>query len=803
VPGSSPPRGAAPGTARDLRVVHSAARTVGEIPELGPAYGIQFTERFLQSLVPMGLVSLDGEFLAVNGSLCEYVQTQGMALVGRPVTVLDVVEEGIAATAETFAQIRDGACRGLVAERQLRRGDGVVVHAAITLTVLTRESGLPWYVTVHYADITQRVHAERALQRTEARWRALMLNAVDIAYTADANCVISTATSALPKQLGWRMEEISGANGFDLIHPDDRALFRDHWQRVARGELPHAVVECRVRHADGSWRWMQETLSNLLEDPDVGAMVANVVDISRRKQHEAELAQLALHDGLTRLPNRALFLDRTEQALQRAAGSGPFVVVVCLDIDEFRAVNASYGHTVGDELLCAVAQRLLAEVDPEVTVARGGEDHYLVLAPEAPRVSAAAALAERLAAALGQPFDLSSGPLTITVSSGAAVSGSGAASDLVAASEAARRRAKLVGPGTVQVSDPVQARTARDSIALTADLTHALERREVQLHFQPIVDLARATVGAVEGLARWTHARRGMVSPSEFIPVAEETDLVLELGAQVLRQACEAAARWAGAPQPGTDHQGLKVAVNLSAHQMGDPGIVDLVSSTLAATGAPPESLILEVTESAVLGDLASTTERLAALRRLGVRLALDDFGTGYSSLTYLRRFPVTSLKIDRSFVAGMAENADDRAIVASVISLAQAVGMTCTAEGVETEKQLAALQELGCHQAQGYLWSPAVPAEQIPEVVTRIHEQLERQWFRGLGARSTEPRPAPRTEDERRIVELHLGGASLHTIAGALNAAGSRTERGRRWHANSVARVVAFLCAPAGLPAD
>jgi diguanylate cyclase (GGDEF)-like protein/PAS domain S-box-containing protein len=798
VPDSSPAHGAAAGRSGDHRVAHAAPAHGGAVPDLGPAYGIQFTERFLQSLVPMALVSLEGDFLAVNAARCEYVQTPGASLVGQPVTALDVVPGDVEATAETFAQIRSGVCRGLVAERQLRRGDGVVAHAAITLTVLTRESGEPWYATVHYADVTQRVHAEQALQRNEARWRALMLNAVDMAFLADANCVISSATSALPRQLGWRMDEVTGASGFDFVHPDDRPLFRDSWRRVASGESPHAVVECRLRHADGSWRWVQETLSNLLHDPDVGAMVGNIVDISRRKQHEAELAQLALHDGLTRLASRALLLDRAEQALRRAATTGSLVVVVCLDIDEFRAVNAAYGHTVGDELLCAVAQRLVSEVGRDVTVARGGEDHFLVLAPVVQRTSQAAELAERLSAALCRPFDLSSGVVTITVSSGAAVSGTGASSDLVAASEAARRRAKLAGPGTVQVSDPVRARSGRDSVALTADLTRALERGDVQLHFQPIVDLARATVGAVEGLARWPHASRGMVSPSEFIPVAEETDLVLELGAQVLHQACVAAARWSTG---SADHPALQVSVNLSAHQMADAGIVDLVSSTLAATGAPPESLVLEVTESAVLGDLASTTERLDALRRLGVGLALDDFGTGYSSLTYLRRFPVNSLKVDRSFVAGLVENADDRAIVASVISLAQAVGMTCTAEGVETEQQLAALQELGCQQAQGYLWSPAVPAEQIPAVVARIHEQLERQWFRGLGGRTSEPRPAPRTEDERRIVELHLGGASLHTIAGALNAAGSRTDRGRRWHANSVARVVAFLCAPTGLP--
>ncbi|MCW2607897.1 MAG: hypothetical protein JWO60_2590, partial [Frankiales bacterium] len=318
------------------------------------------------------------------------------------------------------------------------------------------------------------------------------------------------------------------------------------------------------------------------------------------------------------------------------------------------------------------------------------------------------------------------------------------------------------------------------------DLARGLAAGELRLHLQPVVQIDGPVVGA-EALVRWQHPERGLLPPSEFIPLAESSGLVVELGEWVLREACAHAARWQAA---GLDYE---VGVNLSPHQLAGGRIVDVVRDVLATTGATPERLVLEVTESALMDD-PDAADVLQVLRDLGVRLALDDFGTGYSSLTYLKRFPVDAIKVDRSFVSGLGRDADDEAIVASVVSLARAIGKSVVAEGVETVTQLDVLRSLGVDRAQGFLWSPGLPAEQLDR------------WL-ALQARqpaSPQPQPAPaavapqpQDDDARQMLLLHRQGASLHTIAAALNAEGRRTEDGRRWTTTTVARVVAGLVRP------
>ncbi len=438
-----------------------------------------------------------------------------------------------------------------------------------------------------------------------------------------------------------------------------------------------------------------------------GGWVDVLEDITERRQNEAKIAHMALHDALTGLPNRMLLCERLEQALNTAR-RGENVVVLCLDLDRFKEVNDTLGHPVGDALLKTVAERLRSSIRDFDLVARVGGDEFVVLQISADPAKEAAALASRLIEVISAPYELNGHQAVIGTSVGIAVELAAGADPetLLMQADMALYRAKADGRGTFCFFEQEMNASAHARREVERDLRLALANGDFELNYQPLVNLERNEVSGFEALLRWRHPERGMVSPGDFIPLAEETGLIVPIGEWVLREACAEAATW-------PDH--IKIAVNLSPVQFKGRKLVDMVFNALAAAGLDARRLELEITESVLLQDSEATLAALRQLHNLGVSIAMDDFGTGYSSLSYLRRFPFDKIKIDRCFIANLSTGDESGlAIVRAIGSLGHALGLTITAEGVETQQQLEIIRLEGCDEMQGYVFSAAKPADEI-----------------------------------------------------------------------------------------
>ena len=436
------------------------------------------------------------------------------------------------------------------------------------------------------------------------------------------------------------------------------------------------------------------------------------------RQRTEDLAHVAVHDTLTGLPNRVLLADRLSQALRRSAREGSSVAVLFIDLDRFKFVNDSRGHAVGDELLLAVAGRLRGVVRDHDTVARFGGDEFVVVCEDRDAAAQASCIARRIADTLREPVLTDDQEVFLGASIGIAVADRGAASpeSLLRDADAAMYRAKERGRDRCEFFDAVMRTEAVARLETQSALHRAVERDELRLHYQPVVDLASGAVCGVEALVRWARPNHGLVGPGAFIPLAEETGLIVPIGRWVLEESARQVARWQEA-RPG---QPLAVNVNLSAAQLRQPDLIADLAAVLAASRLDPGALCLELTESTFMEEADGHGAALAALKALGVNLAIDDFGTGYSSLTYLKRFPVNVLKIDQAFVGGLGRDASDTAIVRSVIDLAHALGLTVVAEGVETAEQAAHLRRLGCDLAQGYYFARPLPPDELDALLER-----------------------------------------------------------------------------------
>jgi diguanylate cyclase (GGDEF)-like protein/PAS domain S-box-containing protein len=436
---------------------------------------------------------------------------------------------------------------------------------------------------------------------------------------------------------------------------------------------------------------------------------AQLLDITRRKRAERALAHQALHDGLTGLPNRALLLDRLDHALLQHDRRLGAVAVLMVDLDHFKLVNDGLGHSAGDTLLVDVAARLSAAVRPGDTVCRLGGDEFVVCCEDVAGPDDAMEVADRVLAAFATAFVVERRELFVTASVGVTLSGPGATADsLLRDADAAMYRAKERGRARAELFDAALRQRAATRLGVATALRYGMLHGQLVVHYQPIVSLADERLVGFEALVRWNDPQRGLVPPAEFIPIAEETGLIVPLGTEVLRQATEQLARWTAAYPAAAD---VTMAVNVSARQLLDPGFVPTVGELLAASGIAAARLHLEITESVLMEDLDDAIEVLRALADLGVTLEIDDFGTGYSSLSYLKRLPVDTLKVDRGFVSGLGTDADDLSIVTAIAALGHALGLRLHAEGVENAEQRAAVRELGCDVAQGFLWSPPLPA--------------------------------------------------------------------------------------------
>jgi diguanylate cyclase (GGDEF)-like protein len=425
----------------------------------------------------------------------------------------------------------------------------------------------------------------------------------------------------------------------------------------------------------------------------------------------------AFHDSLTGLPNRALFLDRLELAHARAHRSGSPIAVLFMDLDSFKNVNDSLGHAAGDELLVLVAGRLRRWLRPSDTAARFGGDEFAILLEDLDTTGAAELVAQRVLDSLREPFAIQGQEVLVGASIGIASSAHPGSDDLLRNADLAMYRAKGLGKGRFQMFEPGMHVAVLERLELEVDLQRALERDEMYVHYQPIIELATARIVGLEALARWRHPVRGMIQPNDFIPLAEETGQIHRLGEWVLAQAVRDAQRWNAGVRADDP---VRVGVNLSARQLQEPTLVGQIAALLADSGLAAEQLVLEITETVLMQDLEGTVGKLRDLKRLGVALSVDDFGTGYSSLQYLRRFPLDSLKIAKSFVDGVGGPSQDAAVARAIIELGTSFQLRVVAEGIERQDQHARLMELGCTHGQGFLYSRPVPADQIEHLLAR-----------------------------------------------------------------------------------
>ena len=529
--------------------------------------------------------------------------------------------------------------------------------------------------------------------------------------------------------LGYTSEQIKSFGGGllqSLMHYEDWPLWQEHTETLSA--LPDGsfeTLEYRLQRADGSWTWLRSRDSVFKRDTRTGRatqLLGTTEDITSQREAEAAMEWQATHDALTELPNRTLFQRHVADAIQKAAGGDHDLAILFLDLDGFKHINDTLGHEVGDTLLRVVADRLREAMEHETQglIARMGGDEFTVLLPKLDSSDHPKCVAKRLLTLFHEPVMLRGHELFVTASIGISVfpyDGQDRET-LLRRADVAMYAAKAQGRNTFQMHTEAMNVAAFDRLLLEGSLRHAVEREEVTLHYQPQLDLATGRIQGVEALLRWRHEKFGDVPRSRFIPLAEETGLIRPLGEWALREACRQVAAWSGVLNP-SDGIPLRVAVNLSARQLAQPDVVAKIQSVIRETEILPSMLELEITETALLYSGGAAAERtLHALSDLGIRLSVDDFGTGYSSLSYLRRFPFNSVKIDPSFVRELTDLPRSQAIIRAVIDLAHALDLSVIAEGVETTTQRDLLRSLGCDAMQGYLFSPAVPADRIDSLL-------------------------------------------------------------------------------------
>ena len=679
----------------------------------------RFRGSFERAATGMALVGTDGRFLRVNRSLCEilgYPERELLEKTFQEITYPDDLEVDL----EHLRRLLVGEVRTFQTEKRYLHQDGHVVWALLSVSVVHDEEDEPLYFVSQIQDVTERKKVEKVIKESEERFRSLVQNSSDIITILGADGTVHYVSPAVQRVTGYKPEEKVGTNAFGSVHPEDREQALNTFAELLKKPGLHPPLEFRVPHKDGSWRYLEHVVNNLLDHPPVRGVVINSWDVTERKALVEQLSYQAFHDLLTGLPNRALFMDRLEHAFVRAYRRGSKVAVLFMDLDNFKVINDSLGHKVGDQLLVAIAERLKTCLRPEDTAARLGGDEFTILVEDIAGVGEVVHIAERITEILRPPFALDEQEVFATVSTGIALNSPAQEqpADLLRHADLAMYRAKHRGRARYEVFEPSMDAKAVERLILETGLRRALVRQQFRVYYQPIVALDNDKVAGVEALVRWEHPQRGLLLPDAFLSVAEETGLIVRIGQWVLREAVKQARIWQER-YPGTPP--LTISVNLSTREFFHP---ELVAEVLGESEIDPASLQLEITEGAMVTNGTSSADHtLRNLKSMGVQLAIDDFGLGYSSLSYLKRFPVDFLKIDRSFIAGLRREPNgvstkDTEITKAMIELTHALGLKVIAEGVETSEQLRRLRNMKCDFAQGNYFSEPLSSEALAVIL-------------------------------------------------------------------------------------
>lgn len=629
----------------------------------------------------------------------------------KPVWVRDVTHEG------NFPRVRAASQAGLKA------GLGIPVMAGTELIAVleffVREprnedehlTGIVSSIATQLGSMIQRKHAEAALRRGESQLRAIVDAEPECVKIVDADGTLLKMNAAgLAMIEASSLEQVIGKSIFGLMLPEYRESFRAFVEKVLRGNKDQ--IEFEIIGLKGTHRWMETHAVAMPNDRGGPPVLLGITrDITERKQSERRLKQLAHFDSLTDLPNRVQFIERLEQTMADADRNERLVGVVFLDLDRFKYINDSLGHGKGDILLREVAMRLNGAIRRGDTVARLSGDEFALVLADMGHVNDAIHVAQKILDVFQRPFLVAGHELFVTASMGITLYpfDDRGAEDLLRNADVAMYRAKESGKNNFQFYVAEMTARATERLSLETDLRSALERGELSLHYQPIADGKSGRIVGMEALLRWKHPVRGMISPAQFIPLAEETGFIIPIGEWVLRTACEQCRAWQKLGFPS-----LHVAVNLSARQFHQKDLPASVYQVLQETNLSPGSLGLEITEGLVMQQAEASINTLRELVAMDIRISIDDFGTGYSSLSYLKRFPINILKIDQSFVRDIPDDADDAAIASTIITMAHSLGLKVVAEGVETREQLNFMREHGCDAIQGYFFSKPLPADQF-----------------------------------------------------------------------------------------
>ncbi|MFI4932283.1 MAG: EAL domain-containing protein [Burkholderiales bacterium] len=659
-------------------------------------------------------VDNDGRYVHVNRALCELLGYTRDELLSTTVKQISHPDDKNV-TDKLRAQLHAGEIDSFQMEKRYLRKDGSTVWVQLTISVQRDAAGRALHDVSITQDITARKQAELAVQRSERRFRSLVELSSDWYWELDADLRFTAFGGRgmgdkidqwLRGRLPWEMPGASETGWADMrSRLERREAFRD--------------FEYAYTDKQGSRRHVSASGEPLLDDEGTFVGYRGVSrDITPRKQAEERIQYLATHDSLTGLPNRVMFAELLNHVIALARRNQRKFAVLFIDLDRFKFINDSLGHEAGDALLCEVAKRLKESLRASDIVARLGGDEFVMLLQDLGSSEQAGVIARKLLSAVIKPIELNGQECRVTASIGISVFPDDAPDEasLMTHADLAMYHAKEEGKNNFQFYDGRLETMSLERLAMETRLRRAIERDELSLHYQAKLDLASNAISGVEALLRWNSSELGAVSPAKFIPVAEETGLILAIGKWVLRTACSQSMQWQRAGLPP-----VRVSVNLSPRQLNDPELVAAVRDVLAETGLKPDLLELEVTESSVMHNVERALEVLCALKDMGVQLAIDDFGTGYSSLAQLKRFPIDTLKVDRSFIRELPADSEDRAIAEAIIAMGKTLSLTVVAEGVETREQQDFLRERACDQMQGFFFSKPVAAADFAELL-RTH---------------------------------------------------------------------------------